>query len=271
MIIKYINTIRKCTFFLNMFLFFQTIIIGYIFHSIFRFAIIREQFVNLAAYFSYKDATILFNKKIIFLSDNTLLQNPINIINANLTYQTDIFILIYIILSNSHYGKQISSISSNDKICNMESMILSLIESALVNKTKHCITNINISIKKWRRRSFNTYVINFLEGIAKCDYKKENKSNILPTKTLALSLLIKNKIKYMNDINIVYSCNNRVLNCSNNKELLFKMFDDNVDIYIDINTYKLPDLHHITEWVDELYFKKNKQINTIIKKYINND
>ena len=61
----------------------------------------------------------------------------------------------------------------------------------------------------------------------------------------------------MNDINIVYSCNNRVLNCSNNKELLFKMFDDNVDIYIDINTYKLPDLHPIPAWADELYFTKS--------------
>ena len=77
--IKYINTIRKCTFIFYMFLFFLTLKIGYIFYSIFRFVIIREQVMNAALYFFYKAATILFNKKIIFLSDKTLLQNPIKL------------------------------------------------------------------------------------------------------------------------------------------------------------------------------------------------
>ena len=73
-------------------------------------------------------------------------------------------------------------------------------------------------------------------------------------------------IKYITDLNILYTLNDRILQCSND-ELIFLILKKDVKIYIQVNNYLLPKKENSSDWLSELYKKKDKQIDHMKKQY----
>lgn len=243
------------------------IILNFLWYYFFGyFEICREIFANITIYILNLISKLLLANKIILVDNNKLNTNKINIINSNHTYQFDLFVLYYIFSINKIKGKQYSSISTNNNIGIIDKSILNIIEASFVNNSL-IQNNLKNSIQKWKKRKYNSYIINFFEGITKCDSNNINTNYkyLLEPKCITLIELQKNGIQYINDINIVYTCNNKIINCKN-IDIYYKILFDDVKIYVTVNNYKIPK-HTLEEWIKKLYNLKDKQIEKVIKKY----
>jgi hypothetical protein len=253
-------------FFLYMINFVFYFLIGYFFYTktgLFKF---REFFTNIGVFFLHKATSLILKDKIILLSDFKFTNEKINIINSNHTYQFDLFVIYYLFSLNNISGKQYTSISSNINIGFLDKVILNMIEACFVNK-KIINTNFNKSLILWKKRKYKSYIINFFEGICKCDFKGISKyNNLLNPKYVIFKDIVNNNIKYITDIDIIYTDNNKILNCKN-KDIYNKFFFNDIKIYVSIKNIKIENIKNSELWLDNLYLKKDKNIDRIIKKF----
>ena len=253
-----------------LFYFFLFIIISSIGHLIIWNDINRCRVSTLSNYFWINLINILLNNKIVFINNKEFGREKINFINSNHCYNSDFFILSYLFqYSVSPY--EYSSISTSINIGLIDKIILKQIDACLICNKDPSIS-IRNSIKKWYTKNYDRYIITHFEGISKCDYmtieKGKNKYKyVLEPKTIALSNIVKylpKEINYMTDINIIYTLDNKLLMCSN-KELLLKLVNnENIIIYIYINRYRLPSYNDSDKWLEDLYSKKDSQIENIL-------
>jgi len=219
--------------------------------------------------FFWKNLISCFLKDNIVIINNSNLQNEkINIINANHTYQIDLFVINYLFYINKIKTSCFSSFSTNKGISWIDSLLLKSIDACMINSINYK-NNISNSIKKWQSKSYNRYVITFFEGITKNDFKGKIKGNVLVPKTVGFYHILDNlssEINYLTDLNILYTLDGKVLKCKNS-DLFSLILKKNVKIYIEINKYKLPKKEDSAKWLKELYIGKDKQINEIKDKY----
>ena len=219
--------------------------------------------------FFWKNLISCFLKDNIVIINNSNLQNEkINIINANHTYQIDLFVINYLFYINKIKTSCFSSFSTNKGISWIDSLLLKSIDACMINSINYK-NNISNSIKKWQSKSYNRYVITFFEGITKNDFKGKIKGNVLVPKTVGFYHILDNlssEINYLTDLNILYTLDGKVLKCKNS-ELFSLILKKNVKIYIEVNKYKLPKKEDSAKWLKELYISKDKQINEIKDKY----
>lgn len=221
---------------------------------------INSFFWSNTVYYFLKD-------KVIFINSAKLPCEKINIINSNHCYQIDLFILNYIFYHNNIEFYKVSSISTDINISFIDKAILKSINACMINY-KNFKEPIKNSINNWYNSNYNRYIINFFEGKAKCDYKEKLDKNIMNPKKLGFLNIMNNypkEIQYITDVNIIYSLNNRVLNIKNS-EIIHLIFRENVKIYIEINRYNLPK-NDYSNWLENLYEKKDNQIENIKNKY----
>lgn len=229
---------------------------------------IRCMFQNINSFFWFNSVYYFLKDSIIIVNSKTLPNQKINIINANHTYQIDLFVLNYLFYLNNLKFYQISSISSNKNISLIDRSVLKLINACMVNNINYQNT-IKTSISKWYNATYNRYVINFFEGITKSDFQGNIRGNIMNPKKLGFYHILNNlpsDIKYITDLNILYTLNDRILQCSND-ELIFLILKKDVKIYIQVNNYLLPKKENSSDWLSELYKKKDKQIDHMKKQY----
>lgn len=248
-------------FFLCFFYLINFIIINllwFYFFTYFDNNLLRIYFSKISIFFLTNISKLLLHNKIQFLNEYKLLQNKINIINANHTYQFDLFVFYYIFEKNNVKGNQYSSISTNKNIGIIDKSILNIINACYIdNELKE--NNLEKSIKIWNNRKVNTYVINFFEGICKCDFRGYSKYKyLLNPKYITLIKLKKNGINTINDINIIYTQNGKILNCKN-KDIFYKIIFEDIKIFVEINKYNIPN-NNLEKWIDNLYLLKDKKI-----------
>lgn len=227
---------------------------------------IRVKYVNLFYYYLSKFISWGMESQIIYLNKMKINLEKITILNSNHITQLDIFVL----LNYTDYleGKNISSISTIKGINDVDKKILNLNDAILVNNTMNDIKNINNKINLWNRRKYNTLMLTFFEGISIKDSKiKSNKLNhLLDPKTLGFELILKNlKSKYMYDANLIYTYDNKLIDP--NECTILHMFHPLTKVYVSIKKYELPNLKESKWWLNELYQKKDRQIEEIINKF----
>lgn len=256
--LKYIKLILGI---INLFIFIFFSLLWYYIFSYFKSESLRNYFTSILYFFIINISKLLLHNKIHFLNDCKLLQNKINIINANHSYQFDLFVLYYIFEKNNLKGNQYSSISSSKNIGIIDKSILNIINACYIdNELKE--NNLEKSIKIWNNRKVNTYVINFFEGICKCDFHGDSKYKyLLNPKYITLIKLKKNGINNINDINIIYTQNGKILNCKN-KDIFYKIIFEDIKIFVEINKYNIPN-NNLEKWIDNLYLLKDKRINKL--------
>jgi hypothetical protein len=246
--------------------FFLFIIISCLGHLIIWNDISRCRVRAISNYFWIKFINTLLNNKIVFINNKELGREKINFINSNHCYNSDFFILSYL-FQYSVLPHEYSSISTSINIGLIDKIILNQIDACLISNKDPSIS-IRNSIKKWYTKNYNRYIITHFEGISKCDYSgKSTYKYVLKPKTIALSNIVKylpKEINYITDINIIYTLDNKSLICSN-KELLQKLVNnENIIIYVDIHKYRLPSYNDSNKWLEDLYSKKNSQIENIL-------
>lgn len=259
--LKYIKLILGI---FNLFIFIFLSLLWYYIFSYFDNKYLRIYFSKFSVFFLTNISKLLLHNKIHFLNDYKLLQNKINIINGNHTYQFDLFVLYYIFEKNNINGDQYSSISTNKNIGIIDKSILNIINACYIdNELKE--NNLEKSIKIWNNRKVNTYVINFFEGVCKCDFKGESKYKyLLNPKYITLIKLKQNGINHINDINIIYTQDGEILNCKN-RDIFYKIIFEDIKIFVEINKYNIPN-NNLEKWIDRLYLLKDKKINKYVKK-----
>ena len=233
---------------------------------------LRIYFIKPVNYFLSNLLDFLIKDKIkITNPDYTITKEKINLINSNHIYQIDYFLLLYIFKLNKLDIWQYSSISlDNNQLNNIDKSVLSMINACFIDKDY--IKNIRNSVKLWFNNVYKRYVIVFFEGISKIDNDKlDIKYNHVSSPQYQalynLLLYFPNTVKNLTDINIVYTQNNRILTCSNKDLILNLIKNENIKIYLEINIYPLPKKNNVELWLDELYKKKDRQIQSIIDEY----
>lgn len=144
--------------------------------------------------------------------------------------------------------------------------VLRLEKAILVNNTKDDLRSINNELYYFERRKYNTALITFFEGIAMVDVKNKlnNLKNLVEPKSLGFQACLNViKSKYLYDINIIYSHENKILD-SKDKNFTLLLFHPKTKIYVDINKYDISKIKDSQKWIEELYQIKDKQIQKII-------
>ena len=230
--------------------------------------IIRVNYSNIYYNYLYKAISHGIGSQVVYLNNQKLNLEEVSIINSNHVHQNDILILFNLFYKNNIDGSFLSSISTEHGICNFDKKILKMSESAMVSNNKKDIYNIVQKFNYWNNRSYSTCLITFFEGIAKKDSIKQSNTliHLLDPKTLGFSLCVKHSMsKYMYDINIVYTHNNKLLDPKKNNFTLL-LFHPNTKVFVEIHKYELPDYKDSIKWIKELYFLKDCQINKMINK-----
>lgn len=231
---------------------------------------IRIRFRHILNYFWTNNLSIFFNNKVIIINNKLLNNEKLNFINSNHIYNSDYLLITYLFYKNNINCYKYSSVSINTIIGFIDKVILTIINACFIN-TDSYITAVRNSIKQWYNKEYNRYIIIFFEGISKTDYKGQSDYKyVLNPKYQALRSILKflpKDIHFINDINIIYTQNNRLLKCSN-KELILKLINnEDVTIYLEINKYSIPTINITEEWLDDLYKKKEIQIQKLMEKY----
>lgn len=218
--------------------------------------------------FSMVNWTISY--QIEYINDNKIDWDKVTLFNANHTHSNDLFILMNLFNKNKLKGHQVTSISTTNGIGDFDKKVLIQANSALVNNTKTDIDNIINSFKLWNSRNYKSAIIIFFEGVARSDYDKELKNfkHVLEPKTLGFNLTAKySKAKFIYDLNIVYTHDNKLINPKDNN-FTWLLFHPDTKIYVDIHKYELSSYEKSTSWIKELYHLKDQQIDNIINKYV---
>jgi hypothetical protein len=241
-----------------------------IYYFTYRWDSIRKKLCLYLQYFWNSNLEILYKNKVIIINNDLLNIEKINFINSNHIYNFDFLVTTYLFYINNIYFYQYSSISVNTMLDFIDKLILTIINACYINN-KTYINNIRNGIKLWYNKNYNRYIIIHFEGIAKIDYKGQSDYKyVLNPKYQALRSILKflpKDIHFINDINIIYTQNNRLLKCSN-KELILKLINDqDIKIYLEINKYSIPTINITEEWLDDLYKKKEIQIQKLMEKY----
>ena len=264
--IQFFNIIKSLPF---VFLFYIYINIGYYYYNKTNNDKIRVKYADLSMYYFALGINLGINKQIIYLNNSKINLEKVSIINSNHIHQDDILIMFNIFRKNKIKGSNISSISTSHGIGEFDKKILKMEEAIMVNNTIKDIESINTKFNYLKNRKYNTALITFFEGISKKDSNIVSKElkYLLDPKILGFSLCTKHiKSKYMYDINIIYTHNNKLIDPKRNDFTLL-LFHPETKIYVELNKYKLPLYEDSTDWIKELYIKKDKQIEKIINKY----
>uniref|UniRef100_A0A6C0ENZ4 Phospholipid/glycerol acyltransferase domain-containing protein n=1 Tax=viral metagenome TaxID=1070528 RepID=A0A6C0ENZ4_9ZZZZ len=231
---------------------------------------IRIRFCHILNYFWNSNTELLYFYKVIVINNELLNTEKINFINANHTYNCDYLLLTYLFYRNTINYYKYSSVSINTIIGFIDKVVLTIINACFINNGSY-ITPVRNSIKKWYNSNYNRYIIIHFEGVAKTDFKGPNNYKyVIHPKYQAFRTILKflpKDIHFINDINIIYTQNNTLLKCSN-KELILKLINnEDVKIYLEINKYPIPTFDITEEWLDDLYQKKEIQIQKLMEKY----
>jgi hypothetical protein len=236
----------------------------------------RNYYTNQMGKYLYYAIKYGINKRIVYTNHFHIQLEKVNLINANHFHPFDFIIMLHFFKMNKIKGESISSISITDDIFNLEKKVFKLMESCIVKKKNTIIQNcenIKKSVVKWLIRDFPTLIIFFAEGITRIDTLKRKK-NVIDyvgkPQYLGLQTYIsssKKKCKYLHDLNIVYTFQNKIVNSGTHHDFINKFFHPDFKIYVEVNKYQLPEPSDCSNWIKELYKLKNKQIQQIITKY----
>lgn len=262
-IIQYINIILGLPFLI---MFYFQINIGYYYFDKSNDDSIRKSYADKAMYYFYKGLDFSLSRNIIYLKNIKIDLEQITIINSNHYHQKDILVLFHLFNKNKILGHNISSISTSHEMIGFDFKVLRLEKAILVNNTKDDLRSINNELHYFEKRKYNTAFITFFEGIAMVDVKNKlnNLKNLVEPKSLGFQACLNViKSKYLYDINIVYSHENKILD-SKDKNFTLLLFHPKTKIYVDINKYDISKIKDSQKWIEELYQIKDKQIQKII-------
>ena len=222
----------------------------------FLFCILISSLVNYGKTLRVWIADFCFG--LLFSSSHYLLKNHIhlsgtfdsipkeelNIINANHTYQFDNFIFFYLFRHFNISGSKMTSISTKNGIGYMDKHILRLAETYFVQEN---------GLPRWDSQK---YVINYFEGIASCN---TNHTTNKP-KSLLLQKMLETypeKMNYLTHLNIQYFYKGTTTPIRESNGDIWKLLlQHRVDIYVNIQHYKMPEAKNCEQWLNKLFKTK---------------